>query len=75
LHSVSARVESATLGLNENLAREILELHTLGDRGAYSQTDVTEFARAMTGLTVGGLGRARFQRLTGDSKHLARRCS
>ncbi|MBK8375381.1 DUF1800 domain-containing protein [Sphingorhabdus sp.] len=56
------------IGLNENLAREILELHTLSDRSAYSQTDVTEFARAMTGLTVGGLGRARFQRLTGNSK-------
>jgi len=54
------------IGLNENLAREILELHTLGDRSAYSQADVTEFARAMTGLTVGGLGRARVQRLVGS---------
>ncbi|RDV02981.1 DUF1800 domain-containing protein [Sphingorhabdus pulchriflava] len=54
------------IGLNENLAREILELHTLGDRSAYSQADVTEFARAMTGLTVGGLGRARIQRLVGS---------
>lgn len=44
-------------GLNENLAREILELHTLGVRTGYSQTDVTEFARALTGLTVSGLGR------------------
>lgn len=42
-------------GLNENLAREILELHTLGVRSGYSQADVTEFARAMTGWTVGGL--------------------
>ena len=39
-------------GLNENLAREILELHTLGVRGGYSQNDVTEFARAMTGWRV-----------------------
>ena len=37
------------LGLNENLAREILELHTLGVDGGYTQTDVTEFARAITG--------------------------
>jgi uncharacterized protein (DUF1800 family) len=37
------------LGLNENLAREILELHTLGVDGGYSQTDVTELARALTG--------------------------
>ncbi|TGX55599.1 DUF1800 domain-containing protein [Sphingomonas gei] len=44
-------------GLNENLAREILELHTLGVRTGYSQADVTEFARAMTGWTVAGLGR------------------
>ena len=54
------------IGLNENLAREILELHTLGDRTAYSQADVTEFARAMTGLTVGGLGERRLQRILGS---------
>ena len=45
------------VGLNENLAREILELHTLGVRTGYTQADVTEFARAMTGWTVAGLGR------------------
>jgi uncharacterized protein (DUF1800 family) len=39
-------------GLNENLAREILELHTVGVNGGYSQADVTEFARAMTGVSV-----------------------
>ena len=39
-------------GLNENLAREILELHTLGVRSGYSQEDVTEFARALTGWTL-----------------------
>ncbi|WP_235535176.1 DUF1800 domain-containing protein [Sphingomonas sp. Leaf339] len=43
-------------GLNENLAREILELHTLGVRTGYGQADVTELARALTGWTVGGLG-------------------
>ncbi|MCA1715020.1 MAG: DUF1800 domain-containing protein, partial [Gammaproteobacteria bacterium] len=36
-------------GLNENLAREILELHTLGVDGGYHQADVTELARAITG--------------------------
>jgi len=39
-------------GLNENLAREIMELHTLGVRSGYSQSDVTEFARALTGWSV-----------------------
>ncbi|HEY0649840.1 DUF1800 domain-containing protein [Phenylobacterium sp.] len=41
-------------GLNENLAREILELHTVGVDGGYAQADVTEFARALTGLSVAG---------------------
>ncbi|MES2338110.1 MAG: DUF1800 family protein [Pseudomonadota bacterium] len=45
------------LGINENLAREIMELHTLGVRTGYTQADVTEFAKAMTGWTVAGLGR------------------
>lgn len=40
-------------GLNENLAREILELHTLGVDAGYSQDDVTEFARALTGYSIG----------------------
>jgi uncharacterized protein (DUF1800 family) len=39
-------------GLNENLAREVLELHSLGARGGYMQADVTEFARLLTGVTV-----------------------
>ncbi len=38
-------------GLNENLAREILELHTLGVGASFSQQDVTEFAELLTGLT------------------------
>ncbi|WP_409432312.1 DUF1800 family protein [Litorimonas sp. RW-G-Af-16] len=38
--------------LNENLAREILELHTLGVKGGYSQDDVTSFAKILTGWTV-----------------------
>ena len=40
-------------GLNENLAREILELHTLGVDGGYTQADVTNFARIITGWTYG----------------------
>ncbi|MGV7246796.1 DUF1800 domain-containing protein [Caballeronia sp. M23-90] len=43
-------------GLNENLAREIMELHTLGVRSGYAQEDVTEFARALTGWSIGGMG-------------------
>src|SRR5205814_9633568 len=39
-------------GLNENLAREILELHTLGVRSGYTQDDVTNFAKVITGWTV-----------------------
>ena len=41
------------LGINENLAREILELHTLGVDGGYTQQDVTTFARALTGWSLG----------------------
>src|SRR4030095_16742173 len=39
-------------GLTENLAREILELHTLGVRSGYTQEDVTELARALTVWSV-----------------------
>lgn len=42
-------------GLNENLAREVMELHTLGARTGYTQQDVTEFARALTGWSVAGV--------------------
>ena len=41
-------------GLNENLAREIMELHTLGVNGGYSQDDVTTLARILTGWTFAG---------------------
>lgn len=43
---------NGTRGLNENLAREILELHTLGVRSGYTQEDVTNFAKVLTGWTV-----------------------
>jgi uncharacterized protein (DUF1800 family) len=49
-----ARSRGRTLGLNENLAREILELHTLGVDGGYTQRDVTEFAKVITGWSIGG---------------------
>lgn len=56
-----ARIDSATFeqvlarrprGLNENYARELLELHTLGVDGGYTQQDVINVARALTGWTV-----------------------
>ena len=40
-------------GLNENYARELLELHTLGVDGGYTQKDVTELARVLTGWSIG----------------------
>lgn len=52
-------------GLNENYAREIMELHTLGVDGGYTQADVTEAARVLTGWTVyplNGLGPSSFAR-------------
>ncbi len=57
----SARAASAErkLDINENLAREIMELHTLGVNGGYTQTDVTSFALALTGWSVGST-RGRF---------------
>lgn len=41
-----------TKGLNENYAREVMELHTLGVDGGYAQKDVTEVARTLTGWSV-----------------------
>jgi uncharacterized protein (DUF1800 family) len=41
-------------GLNENLGREVLELHTLGVDGGYRQEDVQAFARMLTGWSIGG---------------------
>jgi uncharacterized protein (DUF1800 family) len=42
------------LDINVNLAREILELHTLGVGGGYTQADVTTFAQAISGWSIGG---------------------
>ena len=41
-------------GLNENYARELMELHTLGVNGGYTQKDVTEVAKVFTGWTIEG---------------------
>jgi uncharacterized protein (DUF1800 family) len=51
-----ARGNRAPRGLNENYARELLELHTLGVDGGYAQQDVLELARALTGWSVSGPG-------------------
>ena len=54
------------LDINENLAREILELHTLGVDGGYTQADVTTFANAISGWSIGGQdGGRRFARFAG----------
>lgn len=47
-----ARTARARRGLNENYGRELLELHTLGVDGGYTQKDVTETARCFTGWTI-----------------------
>jgi len=54
------------VGINENLAREILELHTLGVDGGYTQQDVTTFAEVLTGWSIGGEGGRRQQGEPGE---------
>ncbi len=53
----SGRGRGQPRGLNENYARELLELHTLGVDGGYAQQDVQELAKILTGWTVSGLMR------------------
>ena len=48
------RLSSSVRGINENYARELMELHTLGVDGGYTQKDVQEVARALTGWTIEG---------------------
>jgi len=48
----AAALPKPTRGLNENYGRELMELHTLGVDGGYSQKDVQEVARALTGWTI-----------------------
>jgi uncharacterized protein (DUF1800 family) len=50
-----ASAQGRKRGLNENYAREVMELHTLGVDGGYTQKDVTEVARCFTGWTIRGL--------------------
>jgi uncharacterized protein (DUF1800 family) len=50
--SLAARPARVPRGLNENYARELLELHTLGVEGGYSQADVVNVARALTGWSL-----------------------
>ena len=59
-------------GLNENYAREVMELHTLGVDGGYTQQDVTEVARALTGWTVRPMikGTAAFKLMDGIDKSM-----
>lgn len=56
--SAGQRNGGARRGLNENYARELLELHTLGVNGGYTQQDVQELARILTGWTIDGIGGA-----------------
>jgi uncharacterized protein (DUF1800 family) len=52
LERLQAQKKNAPKGLNENYGRELMELHTLGVDGGYTQKDVTEVARAFTGWTI-----------------------
>ncbi len=51
-HSAVAEKNKNQSGLNENYGRELMELHTLGVDGGYTQNDVTEVARVLTGWTI-----------------------
>jgi len=53
---IEARNPKRKLGINENLGRETMELHTLGVRSGYTQEDVTEYSRALTGWSIRGFG-------------------
>jgi uncharacterized protein (DUF1800 family) len=52
-----AQQKKAKSGLNENYAREVMELHTLGVDGGYTQSDVTQAAKILTGWTVAPMGK------------------
>jgi uncharacterized protein (DUF1800 family) len=51
--NVERRHTERKIGINENLARETLELHTLGVGGGYTQSDVTSYAEVITGWSIG----------------------
>jgi uncharacterized protein (DUF1800 family) len=65
---VGRRGKGRKAGINENLAREILELHTLGVDGGYTQGDVTTFAQAISGWSIGGEGNGRRLERPGDER-------
>jgi uncharacterized protein (DUF1800 family) len=68
-----ARRQRTSRGLNENYARELLELHTLGVNGGYTQQDVQEVARILTGWTIEGvLGPGRAMRRVSTRGRLQR---
>ncbi len=52
----NAKNQNKKQGLNENYAREVMELHTLGVDGGYTQSDVTQAAKALTGWTLAPMG-------------------
>jgi uncharacterized protein (DUF1800 family) len=56
--AVNNKSPEAKRGLNENYAREIMELHTLSVGGGYSQNDVVELAKVLTGWTIDNPGQA-----------------
>ncbi len=62
---VGRRGNGRKADINENLAREILELHTLGVDGGYTQADVTSFARAISGWSIGGQDNGRRRATSG----------
>jgi uncharacterized protein (DUF1800 family) len=68
----AANKAKADLGLNENYGREVMELHTLGVNGGYTQGDVTNVAKVLTGWTIakpGENGSEGFTFLFDEAKH------
>ena len=61
------KIKKKAGGLNENYGREIMELHTLGVDGGYTQQDVTEVARCFTGWSVGQDGTFMFRPFAHDN--------
>jgi uncharacterized protein (DUF1800 family) len=51
---IAQRNPDRKIGINENLARETMELHTVGVDGGYTQTDVTVFSQVLTGWSIAG---------------------
>ena len=68
--TLMAQLQQRRRGLNENYARELMELHTLGVDGGYTQTDVSEAARVLTGWSIqqpNELGAFRFNPVLHDA--------